>query len=159
MRFIFLMITSFVFLSGCVNQHKIARKYMNEDAFPTDLPAPHYTLLVMKWTKSWASWAGNDESIARFNEKLEKTVKELRYPAIAVSKEDLTSGKYDDVNKYRYIIQPYEPMHRLYTEGSGLGYQMELYFTDRKEGKIYPSTNYKLYDYRSGIKQVLAFYE
>src|SRR5918993_275438 len=106
MKFLLLPAFSIIFLSGCLTR-TIATKSMNQEAFPKDLDQPGYTLLVMKM-----EYSGDDKRYKKSYEKAavqtDEFVKTLKFPAIAVTKQELASGKYDDANKYRYLLQPYD---------------------------------------------------
>ena len=144
---------------------------MNQEAFPKDLDQPGYTLLVMKM-----EYSGDDKRYKKSYEKAavqtDEFVKTLKFPAIAVTKQELASGKYDDANKYRYLLQPYDEMKETTVfrstkpQGGGMHTDVTssttlfvtLYFTDRKENRAYPSTNYPVSSYLLGLKYATAHY-
>jgi hypothetical protein len=134
-------------ITGC-SAHRAAQSFISKDGVPKDLTSPEYVLLVMKLKEP--DWRP-------LNRGLVKDLAKHKYPAIAVSKEDLASGKYDDTNKYRYLLHAYDNAVVRRSAGSTDVF-FEFYFTDRKEKRDLPSTGYKS-TYRTGIHYVLAYYE
>lgn len=142
---------------------------MNQEAFPKDLASPQYTLLIMKWDKNKGPYSGPkwEKAIAKTSKQLEELAAGLKYSAIAVTTEDLNSGKYDDVSKYRYVLQCYDEMTKVTTRTTTAGhyvsesdtYMLEMYFTDRMENKEYPSTKYQVASYVYGVKLATAHYQ
>ena len=145
---------------GCFtasSPYNVGKKHMNKEAFPKDLASPEHVLLVLKWDRTFAQGRGDDKGIINYNEKIEKNVSELKIPAIAVTREELKSEKYSDTNKYRYLLHPGN-WRRFFTDGGAISDLMHMYYTDRKDNKTYPSTNYDTNNYIYGIKCAVSHY-
>lgn len=151
-------LTAFL-LTSCSASYN-AKKYMNLESIPSDITKNGYTLLIMRYT---------DKDGVRYpediNKQIEKYLATYPYPAVLVTRDELASPKYADVNKYRYFLQPSGVTRRI-TETSRFGVGLpetrtdnyrEQFFTDRKEKKDYPLTGYKVRYFNYGVKVILGY--
>ena len=160
--FSFLLFFSLL-LTSCANKY-----WLRKEAVPADVANARYTLLIVKLDDIESQY-----KYQRFvNEKLEKLLKDYPYPVALITKEELNSPKYSDVNKYRYVLRPtgvtasstLTDVSRPAGGGSGLSQSSstqydytEQYFTDRKQVKDYPSSNYRVVRFDQGVKVILKY--
>ncbi len=159
MRFLPVLL-AVILLTGC-SANKFYARMMKPGAIPSDLGKRGSTLLIMKYS---AEEVEKTKLYGHNNEQLEKLAAAFPFPTVLVTKAELQSPKYADVNKYRYFLQPSEatmtekettkfenhsPTTRTY-------YYSEQFFTDRKEEKNLPLTNFKVRVFYQGVKIILS---
>lgn len=151
-----------IFLASCSAAGKF-RRYYDPNSIPADLKKDGYVLLVLK------------QDVGGFRGIQNRGVKKLmrRHYGAAfemVSAEDLKNTKYDDANKYRYIIGRdfnsgivVTNQQSMKVMGAGGGtmtthreYHEETIY-DRKENKAFPSIGYPSASYSLGMKAFSKF--
>lgn len=147
-----------IFLVSCSAASKFRRNY-DTRSIPADIKKDGYVLLILK--QDVGGFAGIQ------NRGIKKLMRR-HYGAEfeMVSLEDLKNTKYDDTNKYRYILARDFNTGTVVTTtnfGSNGGsmtthreYHEETIF-DRKENKALPSFNYPTRSYSLGIKAFAKF--
>ncbi len=154
--------TLIILLASCSAAGKFKR-YYDPNSIPADLKKDSYVLLVLK------------QHVGGFRGIQNRGVRKLmrRHYGAAfemVSTDDLKNAKYDDTDKYRYIIgRDFNSGTVLTTQQSmkvmGVGggtmtthreYHEETIF-DRKENKAFPSIGYPSASYSLGMKAFSKF--
>ncbi|WP_276502718.1 hypothetical protein [Terrimonas pollutisoli] len=145
-------------LASCSAAGKFKRSY-DSRSIPADIKKDGYVLLVLK------------QDVGGFRGVQNRGVKKLmrRHYGAAfemVSPTDLKNTKYDDTDKYRYIIgrdfntgwvvTTNQPMSAGGTFTTHREYHEETIF-DRKENKAFPSIGYPSASYSLGMKAFAKF--
>ena len=153
------IIALMVILASCSAAGKFRRSY-DPASIPADLKKDGYVLLVLK------------QDVGGFRGIQNRGVRKLMRrhygaPFEMVSTDDLKNPKYDDTNKYRYIIgrdfNSGTVVRTTQSMGTGGGsftthreYHQET-IIDRKEGKAFPAIGYPSASYSLGMKGFSKF--
>jgi hypothetical protein len=148
-----------IILASCSAAGKF-KHYYDPNSIPADLKKDGYVLLVLK------------QDVGGFRGVQNRGVNKLMRrhygaPFEMVSTEDLKNTKYDDTNKYRYIIGRNFNSGLVVTTNRPMGngggtftthreYHEETIF-DRKENKAFPSIGYPSASYSLGMKGFSKF--
>ena len=148
-----------IFLASCSAAGKFKHNY-DPNSIPADLKKDGYVLLVLK------------QGVGGFSGIQNRGVKKLmrRHYGAAfemVSTDDLKNAKYDDTDKYRYVIGRDFNSGLVATTKQSMGnaggtftthreYHEETIF-DRKENKAFPSIGYPSASYSLGMKGFSKF--
>ena len=154
---VFIVLSTLIF--GCIGHKamKYPEKYLNADAFPSDIKKDGYILLVQKQeTSRMVSNVQNgrvDKLMKRFYDK----------PYEMVSYTDVTSNsKYANKNVYRYLLkQSGAQGEQVITKEPGMGSlhftYREVFITDRLLGKDFPGTGQSLDSYEADMRVVAPY--
>jgi ribosomal protein L31 len=78
-----------------------------------------------------------NKNLDSYNKKLEKVMKKYNYPYEIIDTAKLDSGKYNDLDKYRYVLYR-KPVLHCFIDPEGVtrtSYRYTHYFHDRKTGQ------------------------
>ena len=128
-RLIAFILIVFTSLIGCTGTKRAANNVV-QGSIPADITDPKYILLVER-----------DKYV---RPSVLETAMKKYYPAAyeIVKAEQLNSDKkYNDVSKYRYLVQFRNGSGGSYSNGQTHVIYSDEFVTDRKENKAFPATN------------------